>query len=281
MQFEKIAQGFGALEAPRVDASGNLWFTDILFGGVYRRTPDGSLIHFVKDRLSIGGIVFNQDGRLICSGKGGLIFLDPATGATEPLLTEFDGQPIDDINDLQTDDAGSLYGGTLDYASLAAGKAPTYGTLFRLDPRDRITVLSRDVAVTNGIGMSPDRRFLYHVDSGSGIWRYELSATRAVRERLQLVAQRGFDGLAVDAEGHLWVANFESPEVVRYSPEGREDRRLRFAARAVLSLVFGGSDLRDLYVVTADDFANPVKREAAIFRARSPVPGQALPLARF
>jgi sugar lactone lactonase YvrE len=47
--------------------------------------------------------------------------------------------------------------------------------------------------------------------------------------------------------------------------------------KKVVSLVFGGPDLRDLYVVTAQSRS----QKGAIYRGRSDISGVALPTARF
>jgi gluconolactonase len=51
-------------------------------------------------------------------------------------------------------------------------------------------------------------------------------------------------------------------------------------AEMVTSLCFGGADMMDLYVVTADNTGD-VSRKGTIFRTRSDVPGLAVPKARF
>ena len=47
------------------------------------------------------------------------------------------------------------------------------------------------------------------------------------------------------------------------------------------SLVFGGKDLRDLYVVTDGDYRKPQSRNGRIYRARSDVAGQKTPKVSF
>jgi hypothetical protein len=39
--METLAFGYGLVEAPRVDAAGNLYFSDAVAGGVYRREIPG------------------------------------------------------------------------------------------------------------------------------------------------------------------------------------------------------------------------------------------------
>jgi xylono-1,5-lactonase len=281
MLFEKIAGGFGAVEAPRADAHGNLYFSDIIHNKLHKRTPDGTVHCLLSERINIGGIAFNQDGRLICSGKGGLIVIDERSGAAEPLLTHIEGLPVDVVNDIQVDDQGSIYGGTFDYAAMMSGQPAVPGVLFRLDPPDRITVLSRDVSVSNGIGFSPDRTRLYHSDTRVGIWEYELAPDRSARGRKLFASLPGSDGLAVDVQGGVWAACYLSSEILHFTPAGVIQRRFKFDDPAVLSVSFGGTDGRDLYVATSDSFTGPPSGAGAIYRARCDVAGQALPVARF
>jgi sugar lactone lactonase YvrE len=48
----------------------------------------------------------------------------------------------------------------------------------------------------------------------------------------------------------------------------------------VTSVTFGGADLRDLYIVTADN-AEDASRKGTIFRTRVEIPGLPVPKARF
>jgi len=281
MRFEKLYDGFGALEAPRVDGDGNLYFSDMVFGGLRKYGADGVGSSFLTERAHIGGLVFNQDGRLICSGKGGLILFDERSGAVEPLLTGIDGFPLEVVNDIQTDAEGGIYGGAIDFTALAEGRAPAYGFLFRLDPSREVTVVARDVNVSNGLGFSPDGSRLYHADTSVGIRVYPLRNGRVCGAATLFAALPGADGLAVDAEGGVWVACYSTAEVCRFDPDGQLRERIPFADPLVLSLCFGGADLRDLYVVTAGHFHEPQSRLGAVYRARSDVAGQPLPIARF
>src|SRR5262249_34082005 len=69
MRFETLAYGYGLIEGPRVDGAGNLYFSDVTNGGVYRRRPDGSIDTVVPKRRGVGGIALHADGGLVISGK--------------------------------------------------------------------------------------------------------------------------------------------------------------------------------------------------------------------
>ena len=156
------------------------------------------------------------------------------------------------------------------------------GELWRIDGEGKAVELYGGVELTNGIGFSPDGLRLYHSDSSVGrIHTHEIDANGNVRNRgVFAEIEVGFpDGLAVDADGGVWVATYGGSAVLRYTPEGKLDRTVPVPARDVTSLCFGGADLRDLYVVTADNTDDP-DRKGTIFRARSDVAGLPAPLAR-
>jgi xylono-1,5-lactonase len=48
----------------------------------------------------------------------------------------------------------------------------------------------------------------------------------------------------------------------------------------VTSLVFGGRDMQDLYIVTADN-TEDANKKGTVFKARAEVPGLKVPKARF
>src|SRR5262249_914951 len=77
----------------------------------------------------------------------------------------------------------------------------------------------------------------------------------------------------------VWVALYQAGAVQRYLPSGKPDARIDVPAHAVTSLCFGGVDLRDLYVVSADN-AVDAKLGGSVFRTRSDVAGLPAPFAR-
>jgi D-xylonolactonase len=80
------------------------------------------------------------------------------------------------------------------------------------------------------------------------------------------------DGLAVDAEGGVWIAAVFSSHIIRFRSDGTLDCKEPLPVKKVVSLVFGGADLQDLYVVTSQSRT----QKGAIYHARSDIPG--LPL---
>ena len=281
MEFETLASGYGLIEAPRVDAHDRFYFSDVPNGGIYRRNPDGKIETVIPKRKGVGGMMFNQGGGLVCTGRG-LILFDDKTGQSRNLFTEWEGKPLMGLNDLTTDDQGSVYVGSLNFDPLGSGK-PVPGSLYRVDPPGKATKLWDGIEVTNGLGLSPDRKLLYHCDSTTqAVWAYDVAPDRSVKDRRVFAKMpEGWpDGMAVDAEGGIWVAAVRVGEVVHFGKDGVVKERIKLPSTMVTSLTFGGKDLMDLYVVTADNTADK-NLKGTIFRGKSKVPGLPVPQAKF
>ena len=284
MEFETLVSGWEFLEAPRVDEDGNLYFSDVTVGGLHKRSPNGRIESFLPGRTWIGGIAFNADGGIVCSGKGGLIHFNEKTGEIRPLLSEFEGRLVGAVNDFQPDDEGGVVAGILDADALAAGAPPEGRPLIRLSPSGQSTKLWDGITVSNGIGFSLDRTKLYQCESHVALWVYDMLPDGSLANRRVFAAITDGDGLTVDSEGGIWVARFASYGVTRYLPDGSVDRHCKLPVKEAQSVSFGGPDLRDLYVATGSSFENPMNltvKTGCIFRARSDVAGQPLPRTRF
>ncbi len=270
--LETIASGYGLLEGPRVDDADNLYFSDVTNGGVYCRAPGGEISTVVPRRRGVGGIALHAAGGLVISGKNVCHVKD---GTTRILFQRDD---IPGFNDLFTDSQGRVLVGSLRSDPFKL-KVQVPGELWRLAGEDSAVELYGDVGITNGIGFSPDGSRLYHSDSvPRHIILHDVAADGSMTNRrvlASLPADWVPDGLAVDEDGCVWVAVYGGSCALRYTPEGKEDRKVEVPAKAVTSLCFGGADRRDLYIVTADNTEDP-DRKGTIFRTRVDTPGLAV-----
>lgn len=283
VEFEPVATGFCLIEAARWDERG-LWFTDIVLGGVRRLRPNGRIDAWLGERRIIGGMAMNDDGRVILSGTGGLVWLDPTSGASGTLLDTIEGEPISGVNDMAPDGRGGLWFGWVDHRAMLKG-VDFFGTsaLYRLDRDGTATRFFGGMGFSNGIGLSPAGDRLYVTDSAAGVLAFPVSPDGSLGEPV-LCGEPGGDGLAVDAEGGVWTAAIQGGTVNRMLPDGTIERRIAVPGGHPVSLTFGGADLRDIFVTTAAPNAGmaatgriareEVPRTAAIYRARSDVAGQ-------
>ncbi len=131
-------------------------------------------------------------------------------------------------------------------------------------------MLSEEVLWPNGIGVDPAGRTVYISDYARQLVLAVPFAGGAAVEFAR--SPRGSaDGLAVDAEGGVWVALGEGG-VARFTPSGELDELIEVPAGFVSSLSFGGADMRDVLISTADNQVDP-QLGGTLMRARSEVAG--------
>ena len=257
----------GLLEAPRFGASGELVFSDVLGGGLWSCSADGALTELMPRRRGIGGAVAHAHGGWVISGRT-LLHLR-ADGTQRELLA---GDGACGFNDLGATPDGELLAGVLRYRALA-GEPERDGQLIRIDARGTVTVLSERVTWQNGIGVAPDGNTIYVSDYARACV-LALPDGQEMRELCR--SPRGSaDGLAVDAEGGVWVALGQGGAIGRFLPDGRLDELVPVPAQFVSSLCFGGADMRDVLISTAGNHLKP-ELGGTLFRARSEIAGLAL-----
>lgn len=274
-EIETLAWGYGLVEGPRADGAGNLYFSDVHDGGVHRRSADGVIETIVPKRRGVGGIAFHADGGIVISGRDICHVRD---GQTRILFAP----DAPGLNDLFVDGEGRVFCGTMRSDPFSTEGPRTEGECWLIEAEGEATELYGGIALTNGIGLSPDGAILYHADTIRGVWAHDihdgivsdrrLFLDRATTDGGELMP----DGLAVDEAGTVWVADVSGSGAARaFDPDGHEVDRVNVASTMVTSVSLGGPDRRDLYIVTGNNTDDP-ERRGTIFRTRVDTPGCAV-----
>jgi len=274
--FEPLARGF-FLEALLVEGE-DVWFTDVARGGVRRLGSDQVLL---EDRTMIGGLLMNADGSLLVAGLSDITWVDPSTGASGVLVDGFPG-----TNEMRADTAGGMVFGTIDLPAILRGEKPGSSSICRLSADRRLTVLREGLAFANGLTLSADVSTLFFNESFAASRAFPIGPDGMLGDPRLLADKPDCDGMALDAEGNVWITGFASGELLCLAPDGREVRRLQLPGDACTNVRFGGADLQDLYVTVVEAAAAQALAEGAplteqtsvLYRGRSPVRGA--PLAR-
>ncbi len=224
-----------------------------------------------------GFIVPSTDGYFLCGMQGALYRFDPADGACHRLMEVEPGLPGNRINDGFVDPAGLLWFGTMDDSETSLT-----GSLYRVNAEGQPWRRDSGYVITNGPAMSPDRRTLYHADTVRRVvYAFDVGqgGTLSGKRVFARLSDTGYpDGMAVDMEGHLWIAVFGGARIERRSRDGTLVDVIRFPCDNVTKLVFGGDDLRTVYATTAWKGLSSRERErqplaGGLFSFRAPVSG--------
>lgn len=261
-------------ESPCWDAAaGRLLWVDNVTGDLFEYDPATHATTRLAAGIPVNAVVVNHDGRLVIAGAEGVFLLDHA-GRRTSVIAEHDGEQLC-FNDITVGPTGSIYGGTFHWG---ADGMRRHGRLLVIRGDGTATVLDDGIMLSNGLGFSPGGRALFFTDTiARKIFQYDVDpATGLVANRRVFVdvpRTEGLpDGLAVDAEGFVWSAQWYAGEVLRYDPDGRVERRLVVPARQVSSVAFGGPDLADLYITSAGEHW-PSDHQPPAFDPASPMGG--------
>jgi sugar lactone lactonase YvrE len=238
-------------EGPSWDGeAGVLWWVDIHNHRVHRWDPAAGEDTVYEVGETVGCAHPAADGRVVLALRRGVALLDPAGGAVEPLATLLPERAGLRLNDGKCDARGRLWVGSM---SAEEGGA----ALFRVDPDGSVREAVGGLTMSNGLGWSPDGATLYLTDSpAKTILAFDFDADAGTLAGRRVFADLSRadsvpDGLAVDAEGCVWSAQWGGACLVRFAPDGGELLRVRLPVPHPTSCAFGGSGGTDLYVTTA------------------------------
>lgn len=246
-------------ESPAWDArSGVLMWVDIMAGAVHRFDPRSGEDSLTEVGQPVGAVAPRAAGGYVLALRDGIAVLDD-DGALRVVSDVEKDVPANRFNDAKCDTAGRFWAGTM-----AFDVTPGAAALYRIDPDGTTTPVVRDVTLSNGLGWSPDDSTMYFIDSlAYGLDAFDFDvASGTVSNRRRLItcdpqADGLPDGMAVDAEGGLWIAFYAGGAVRRYTPDGALDHVLELPVSQPTCIAFGGDDLGDLYITTANQEKSP------------------------
>ena len=260
-----------------------VWFVDIKGRRIHACREDGGDQRSWDAPSQVGFVAPLEGGGMVCGLEDGLYRFVEQTGEFAPLAKVEADLPGNRFNDGHVDAKGRLWFGSMDNGETA----PT-GTLYRFDGA-LVAGMDAGYVITNGPALSPDGRTLYHTDTlAKRIHAFHLTPNGALESKRTFIELEGPghpDGMAVDADGHLWVATFGGWRIDRFDPQGVKVGEVRFPCANITKLAFCGDDLRTVYVTTArkglsEDQLREQPLAGGLFSFQSETPGLAQHLLR-
>jgi len=287
--FERLVSGT-YLEGLAIDSRrGAIWYSDVIGGGVHGLMADGTTRTFNSERRWTGGVLLNEDGSVLSSGPGGIMWNHPEAGRSGWLLDRIDDQPINGINEMIPDGSGGIFFGTCDIEMVAQGKAPRPTALYHLSADRKLVKAADGINFANGLMLSADGRKLYCNDTFFGTYVFDVGPDFVLSNRRVLVEKPDADGMALDSSGTLWITGFRSSDLLPIREDGTALSAVATPAGAITQIRFGGADLRDVYINTVPvdggdglkDGVLPDAQRSFMYRGRSDVPGLPVAATRF
>lgn len=251
-------------ECPVWDPDRNtLFFMDIIRKKLHAYEWSSG-IHRVLELPALGGaLALARDGRLIAGLQNGIYMIEPESGAVEFVTDPEPNKSDHRLNEGKCDPEGRFWIGSIS----TLGRFPT-GCLYRLEKNGSVSEVLSEVSVPNTMAWLPDSKGMVFADSVTKqVWRFQYDAgTGAISNREVFIDVSDFagipDGVAIDSEGGLWIAEFGGAAVHHFSAEGKRIGKVILPATQVTSCVFAGPDLQHLVIITTKRLLDEGGRKA-------------------
>lgn len=265
--IELIKEGFNGTEGPVALPDGALAFTETTGNRITRIAQNGSTSTFLENSNGSNGLAISAEGEIYA-----VQVLDPKVGIVYPperartLAARYDGAPFGRPNDIVLDRKGGVYFTDSGVNPPAAGAAPAPApaekpakpAVYYISNEAGLTRLAADIERPNGIQLSPDEKILYVANTfGEYVLAYDILGEGKVGPRRNFAKLEGYrktetggtsgaDGLAVDAEGRVYVASNVGIQV--FSSKGEPLGTIALPKQPQ-NIAFAGPDKKTLYAV--------------------------------
>lgn len=273
-----LLDGLSFPEAPRWH-DGKLWFSDFYTHRVLALGLDGQSETVCRVPNQPSGLGWRPDGSLLVVSMldRQLLEFSGAGQAREVAdLSDFAGGPC---NDMVVDAAGRAYIGNFGFER----DAPQATTcIARVDPDGAVTVAADDLLFPNGTVITPDGATLIVGETyAQRLTAFDIDSNGGLSNRRVFAQFEGVfpDGICLDQEGAIWVADPVGKRVVRAFEGGRIEREISTGLHGSYACMLGGPERKTLFICTCSGSGDAVadKRDGRIERIDVDVPGTGLP----
>jgi sugar lactone lactonase YvrE len=278
-KVETLLDGLTFPEGPRWH-EGRLWVSDFYSHRVIAVDLEGRSETIAAVPARPSGLGWRQDGTLLVVAMLDRALLELRQG-TLRRVADLSALAGGLCNDMVVDAAGRAYVGNFGY-DRHAGEAPRATCLIRVDPDGSLHRAAEGLMFPNGMVISPDGRTLIVAETyAHRLTAFSVGADGGLTSPRLFADLPGVfpDGICLDEEGAVWVADARGHEATRVFDGGRIAERVPVGARTVFACMLGGADRRTLFLCTSTGSgpAMAEKTDGRIEMARVAVPGAGLP----
>lgn len=250
--MKTLVDGLSFPEGPRWH-EGRLFFSDFYTHTVHSLTEDGELSMVATVPGQPSGLGWLPDGRLlIVSMTDRKLLRQEPDGA---LVEHADLRAIATFhcNDMVVDSAGNAYVGNFGFDTHGDPVKPGPANLAIVQSDGSASIAATDLAFPNGTVISPDGSMLIIAETRARQLTAFDRAQDGTLSNRRIWADLGDhvpDGICLDAEGAIWVADPRSNRVIRVR-QGGAILQTESLDRCAFACMLGGERGNRLYVCTA------------------------------
>lgn len=266
-------------EAPRW-RDGKLWFSDFYSHRVLTVDLEGNVETVAEVVNQSSGLGWTPDGTLLVVSMLDRRLL-AIEGGEQRLVADLSDWATWWCNDMVVDAQGRAYVGNFGFDYEQGAEFRT-AVMVRVDPDGTTSVAADELAFPNGTVITPDGRTLIVAESFAGrLTAFDVGddgslSNRRVWAQLERVAP---DGICLDAEGAIWVANAVGHSVLRVFEGGRIERTVSVGEQTAYACMLGGPERKTLFICTCSGSGADVaqKTDGRIETINVDVAGAGLP----
>ena len=246
---EKVAAGFQFTEGPSWSREGYLLFSDVPAHHIMKLAPgDKTPSVYREDSGYANGNTFDAQGRLYsCESKTRRVTRTDKKGKVEVLADKWEGKRFNAPNDIVVRRDGNVYFTDPAFGDQADTRELDFFGVYRITPKDQLSLIARPKGRPNGITFSPNGRILYVANSDDHtVVAYDVDhAGEPSNERVVVSGVDGVpDGIRTDEKGDIYIA---AKGIAIYTPEGKLLATIPMSETPA-NCAFGDSDFQTLYI---------------------------------
>ena len=269
-ELDVVVDDFHYLEGPRWYKNA-LWFVDFYTQGVYRVNEQGVAEKIVHIEQQPSGLGWLPDGRmLVVSMKDRKVLRLEDNGelVVHADIWEHCGGHA---NDMVVAPNGNAYVGNFGF-DLMGGADHEHAGLVLVRPDGSSQVVAEGLSFPNGMVISADEKTLIVNELfGNKISQFDINADGTLGEKRDFASFGELgdepnlgvrignakilpDGLALDSEGAVWIADTLNQRAVRISEGGEILETVDTAPDGIFAVALGGQDGKTLFMCAAPDW---------------------------
>lgn len=239
-------------EGPRWH-DGALYFSDFFRHEVLRLDTQGALTRVVGVPKQPSGLGWLPSGDMLIVSMTDrrLLRFDTQGGLHD--YADLSAFATAHCNDMVVDAQGRAYVGNFGYDG-EAGEKPKAADLCLVETNGEVRVVASDMRFPNGSVITPDGETLIVAESaGRRLTAFQIAGDGSLGERRVWAAlgEHVPDGISLDADNGVWVADPYKRCVFRVSEGGEISELVETSGHGAFACALGGEDGRTLYVCTA------------------------------
>lgn len=248
-EVEVLLDGLTFPEGPRWH-DGRLWFSDFYSHRVLNVDLEGNVETVAEVGQQPSGLGWLPDGTLLVVSMLDRRLLAVDDDGKQRVVADLSDLAGGPCNDMVVDKQGRAYVGN--FGSYDGVRPST--VLVRVDPDGSMTVAAEDIAFPNGTVISDDGSTLVVAETrASRLTAFDVGDDGSLSNRRVWAEIEGCfpDGICLDAEGAIWVADAGiGHRVLRVFEGGRIERTISAGDQRAFACMLGGPERRTLFICT-------------------------------